>query len=238
MSRAIFPLSMLLAVTVVSCRGIHVEPGATTTSTRTISSFTKLDVANGFEVIVVPDGTEEVKIEAPEGYQRYITAVVQDGTLQIDFDQRINEDDDLPKRATVHTKSLDAITVSGGCRLTATATLHATRLSVQSSGGSRLSLPLAVDNLSCTTSGGSTLTLTGEAGKLADYECSGGSTVHAFELSTGATSIEASGGSTVEIQTTGSLNVEGSGSSRILYRGTPASLASEMSGGARIISSK
>lgn len=226
------PLGILLSTVMISCGDISVTPGNTTTTARTVSGFTKLDVANGFEVTIIPDGTESASIEAPEGYQPYINTVVEAGTLKVYFDDRVDANEAAPKRATIHVKSLDGISVSGGCRVTATDTLRSSNFTLEASGGSSLTLLIAMDLFGANASGGSIITLSGTASGVT-FGASGGSTVHAFDLLAEVILISASGGSTLEVQASGPITINASGGSHIYYKGTLESV--HLSGGSEAI---
>jgi len=229
-------VAALCLATLVSCDGtvdtITVAPGAPVVQNRAVGNFTKLAASHGFEVTITPDSVNEVRIEAPEGYQPYITAVVENDQLRITVDEKLDDDESLPRRAMLRVRTLHDISLSGGCRVTATDTLRTTFLSLLASGGSTLTLPVAADVIDCQMSGGSSLTLSGRDSVLiTDY--SGGSTLHAFNLLSKLALVHVSGGSTMEVRTTEGVDVEGSGGSKVYYHGPLRT--TKLSGGAEVI---
>src|SRR5512133_607147 len=78
-------LVVLIAFAITSCDdpAVSVTPGATVTSERSIREVYALNVGDGFAVDVMVGDTEALKIEAPEGYQQYITSEVRAGRLLI-----------------------------------------------------------------------------------------------------------------------------------------------------------
>ena len=107
------------------------------------------------------------------------------------------------------------------------------------SGGSEIYSPEAVTATTAafTLSGGSKLTLNGSCDK-ADIVCSGGSRCYAYGFDTAAATVDISGGSALEITVSESLTGDNSGGSHIRYKGVPARLNVNNSGGSTTSAAK
>lgn len=222
----------LIGLATLSACEKSVDPGNTIIQTRPVESFTRIDVSGGFEVMITGGAADEVKVEAPEGYQSYIHTDFHAGKLQVYVEDRVSSNFS-PKRLILTMKSLEGIEASGGCRVTGNGTFQADHMSIDVSGGTHVTLAMETGVLDCGASGGSQLDLSGSA-DAASENFSGASELHAFTLETTSTTIDASGGSTLDVRAKGSLHVDASGGSVIAYKGRPA-IVQTLSGGSKLI---
>jgi len=223
----------LALMTLASCGDISVTPGKTVTTTRSAQNFSRIDVSDGFDVEIAVGAVEELRVEAPEGYQQYINTAVSGGRLRIWLQDNVSGNFS-PRRILLRVKSLEEIEASGGCGITMTDTLRGETFAIASSGGSRFTMPLAVGSVHCGASGGSVLKLSGTAGSLVINNFSGGSRLRGFDLSAADVTVHASGGSNLEVRASDHLEVNASGGSEIYYRGHPG-MTINLSGGSRVI---
>lgn len=247
-------LAALCSICLAACNDSGVTPGNTTTTTRGVKDFTRLDVSHGFEVVITRDTIESLTIEAPEGWQSRIRTYVSEGTLHINIEDNIFSGEFSPRKAYVHMKSLAGVEASGASKVSSIDTFSAGTFAMQGSGGSSINLRLAAGTIRCeagggtsftiggaaqtitvaSCSGGSRITVNGTADYLSVEECSGGSEVHAFDLPTGTAAVDASGGSSVDLRAANELNASASGGSTVRYKGHPR-ITQDMSGGSRLV---
>jgi hypothetical protein len=238
----LLPASVLAALALSSCARIFshgrlpVTPGSTTTVSREITDFRRLDVSDGFEVTIVKGDVEALQVTIPEGYLPYLQTSVDAGTLRIGIDDKVGNHF-APKRALLTMRSLEGIVSSGGSSIVSGDTIRGTDFSVSLSGGSQMRFPLAVGTFNCESSGGSKLNLFGTATISRITHFSGGSELYAFDLASSMTAIGSSGGSLLQVRASNNLNVDASGGSTIYYKGSPRKSYTEISGGARVIDS-
>ena len=105
------------------------------------------------------------------------------------------------------------------------------------SGGSRATLSASCGTATVNCSGGSELTLNGSCDR-ADIVCSGGSRCYAYGFDAAAAKVDISGGSALEITVSESLTGDNSGGSHIRYKGVPARLNVNNSGGSTTSAAK
>jgi hypothetical protein len=207
--------------------------GPPVTVEREVAGFTSIDVASGFEIELVRDSIDGLSIEAPEDALAHITSKVVDRTLHVELDG-VLVGSFSPKRLIIRARSIDGISLSGGCRLTSTREIASSTMRLEESGGSRIDMRLKASRTDVASSGGSQLTLHGTTDVLSIDGISGGGTVEAFDCPARESSVDASGGSRVETRASERLTVSASGGSIVAYKGRPA-ITSDLSGGSRIV---
>ncbi len=237
-----------------SCRtnGIELDERNVITQTRDLGSFNRFEVHNGFEVTLVQGATESITIEAPEAYLPYIHIKIQNGTLILELDDNIDEDNHAHKKAILTFKTLRGIDGSGGSYLTCNdsivssdfdidlsggsechLTLGAETLTFETSGGSEMTLALSAEEIRGGGSGGSVLFLSGHGKNFRLRGLSGGSIMRAFSLQMAQADLELSGGSIAELTVLDALTVSASGGSAVRYKGNPT-ITEDLSGGSSI----
>ncbi|MBK6750119.1 MAG: DUF2807 domain-containing protein [Acidobacteria bacterium] len=185
--------------------------GNIVTEKREVSGFKSVDVGGVFQVEIVAQKEFGVEVEADDNLIGLIQTRVDGDTLRIESDKRLKSSS--PIKIRISAPKIDGLQVSGAANVTANG-LNSESLKIESSGGSRV-------------------TVAGEAVKLT-VESSGGARVNAGGLSTVDANIEGSGGSSVEVSVTGDLRSDISGGARVTYSGTPANIVTNKSGGARV----
>lgn len=229
-------LVVLIAFAITSCDdpAVSVTPGATVTSERSIREVYALNVGDGFAVDVTVGDTEALKIEAPEGYQQYITSEVRAGRLLIGLDPKVRNDNFGPRKAHLTIVALGNITASGASIVESSDTIRGAGLSVEATGASRIKVPVRVGGVSCSAREGSVVSLGGIADHMSISSFSGASQLAGFDLATVGIAMIVSGSSRLEVRASGTLDVVASGASTIYYKGHPT-ITSNLSDGSTII---
>jgi hypothetical protein len=128
---------------------------------------------------------------------------------------------------------LISLSASGGSNVKGEGTIAADELDISTSGGSDLALKVDADSLEISTSGGSDMTVSGSTDRVR-VQTSGGSDLHAGDLEAKEANLTSSGGSDIEITVLERLTATASGGSDIQYRGDPAYVDINDSGGADV----
>ena len=106
-------------------------------------------------------------------------------------------------------------------------------LEFECSGATKINLHLNASKLDCDFSGASNLSLEGSA-QLLNIDISGASKVNASDFVVKNCNIDCSGASYIAIHVTDKLRAEGSGASKISYKGNPSIVESDMSGASKM----
>lgn len=215
MKRIIFLLPLCLLV--LSCSKYYGEP--MTQEFALGSSYSKIDISNGFDV-TVSDEVDNVVITVGEEVMDRVVVKVNNNTLIIDFKWGTNYWGDataiIPAGVAV-----DEIDLSGGSILAGVA-LYGADADLSLSGGSKYTGSADVSELEINMSGGSEATLTGISQQSMDIELSGGSILSAYGLMIPEVEGDMSGGSVAHVTCCTSLEVNLSGGSELTYGVTDA----------------
>jgi hypothetical protein len=202
--------------------------------TRDLTGFNAVAVGGGIDLFVRQGQPFRVEVAAADGHLDEIVTEVIDGRLEIRR-KRPPGFLDWGDRGTVSVvlPALVGLTASGGSDLEAEGTVSGDTLTVVASGGSDVTIAVAVTQLEVTVSGGSDVQLSGSAGS-ARVQSSGGSDLNASRLMANAAEVDSSGGSDLSIAVRDALVANASGGSDVSYTGKPSSVRVNASGGGDI----
>lgn len=202
----------------------------TVKSERKVAGFHEIAIHTAFEIDIRHGNRPQVVVEAPKEIQKFISASVRNGRLEVGIPGHHNTNGPLKLHLT--TDQLSDIELTGACQLISKETWKANRMRVSLSGASQLRAPLEVASLDLTLTGASQAKLSGKAG-IVRLSTTGGSQFSGYKLSTGIAQVDAQGASTVEMDVAKSLAASATGASSIHYRGVK-SAKSSVSGAATI----
>lgn len=200
---------------------------------RPVKNFNKIEVSGGFNVILSQGTVEKLTVEADDDILPKIITEVKGGTLIIKLENNTWNKDIKNLTAELTFINLDGIDVSGAVKITGTNPMKFSALEIDGSGATKINLNLSATSLICDFSGASEITFKGNAPEF-KVDLSGASNLEALEFLTRKCSIECSGASDARVYATESLDVEGSGASKITYTGNPTNVDSDMSGASKI----
>jgi len=206
---------------------------------RTVEAFRAVHAGGGIDVFLTQGPTAAVVVEAPAATLAHIRTTVQNGTLEIGWEQGESWKKLLATRANgkvnvyVTCPQLTGLSVSGGSDAKGETPFITDNLKLSASGGSDVRLAVTAQSLSASASGGGDIYLTGTAERQA-VSVSGGSDYHAFALQSTTADVEASGGSDIELTVSGELSSVSSGGSGVRYKGAARVVKSQASGGGGI----
>ncbi len=185
---------------------------------RDVTSFTSIDVSNGFDVIISQGSDCSVEVEADENLQSIIITKVKGGVLYIYTKENIRR---AKKRSIyISFENLKSLKVSGAVDLESAGVINSSKMTVECSGASDVELYLHVGSLRLDVSGASDLELEGETDYL-DADVSGASDIDAFQLYADKVIVKASGASNIKVHALSSLEAKSSGASDVIYKGNP-----------------
>jgi hypothetical protein len=208
--------------------------GAQNKETRALSEFTSITVGGGIDLFLRQGEPLRVLVSAPNRELKEIVTEVTDGKLEIrrrhppaflDWGDRGFVSIILPE--------LTALSASGGSDVETEGAFSGDALEVVASGGSDMTIDVAVTNLDVTASGGSDVQLRGTTGS-ARVQASGGSDLDASRLTVDDAEVQSSGGSDISIAVRNKIVANASGGSDISYTGQPGTVNVNTSGGSGV----
>lgn len=233
-------LSTLLLTAGCSSEGDLLGPrvrgvGPTETETRSVGSFSRLELKIDAEVILTQGPQREVRVEAQRNILDVLETEIDGDQLQIEYGHaRVVGHD--PVRVYVTAPTLDELEVSGSGELrTAAPWLAANqslRVKVSGSGDADLTLT-AADGLRTAISGSGEVKLHGAASSN-NVTISGSGKVSAYDLSTQDTYVSISGSGKAYVTAARTLSTDISGSGSVYYHGNPT-VSSRISGSGKVV---
>ena len=190
----------------------------TVTENRFDESFTGVSIGSVFKVFLSQGDAFSVEVTADEEHMEFIETVVKEGILHIDYTRRVRNLRGLAVRITAPEYAF--IGAGGASEVHSEQRLEAPTVELSVLGASKMNIDLKTGELTTNTSGASSITLKGEAGK--HYlAASGVSSVRAYNLETHTTVVSSSGSSSVHITVMETITADASGTSSITIRGNP-----------------
>jgi hypothetical protein len=233
MRRAVLPLLILGCIVLAAALAWWTlnrggGGGTVVTETRTVDTFSKLDVTGSMELTLVPAAREEVAVEAAPSVQSQVRVRTEGSTLRISGGETrrwwhsilgSGRGGPAPK-VTVRFKKLEAISLAGTVRMTA-AKLDADTLRIAAAGGSTVRIDdLNARALKLSGAGALKATL---AGKVVDQDISisGAGEVHAEQLASENAKVSVSGAGSIVLRVEKKLTASISGAGSVEYYGDP-----------------
>jgi len=217
--------AVLVAVLLTSgllfgCGGLVRGSGNLDTQEMEFSGFTRIEASHGFEVEITQSDSYSVIITADDNlFDDHITVSKAGDTLKIRLCSNYLYTS-VTLRAKVIMPALYKLGLSGGSTASISGFSSSHDFSAQLSGGSWVNGDIAAADADFDLSGGSTVTLTGSADDLV-VKGSGGSQLDLEAFSVDNADINLSGGGRATVNLDGTLDVNLSGGSKVLYIGEP-----------------
>ena len=211
-------LGLVIAFTLNSCINTIDGNGNVTKEQRAVSSFNKIDISGGYEVLINQGSEERLELEVDENLLEYIETETRKNTLYISSKKQIGSASSLKLYITV--VDVEDIDVSGAIELKNKGTYKTANLEIDISGAADIDLDVDVENLNMDISGASETTLSGNARNF-EIEISGAGELQAKKLKTRNTTIDISGAGSAIVNVKKTLNVSVSGSGSVKYKGSP-----------------
>lgn len=193
------------------------------------TSFDKISSSSGITVIVEQGSPTTIEVETDDNIQQYVITKVENGTLIVKVEGNIHTES--PINVSIKMPIITGLESSSGSTISSKNTLRGTEISLTTSSGSEIEAVLEYEKVSCDSSSGSNITVSGKALNL-QTSTSSGSEINAEELASNEIIADASSGSFTNVKPIVKLNGTASSGSSITYYQTPKTLIkTESSGG-------
>lgn len=204
---------------------------------REVKDYDAIQISDGID-LYISYGEEAIAVSAAEiKYRDKIITIVDKGVLHISYDDKgISWNTKRNLKAYVSFKKLRALAASGGSDVTVEGSIKSNKFTIDISGGCNFNGRVEVEHLIIDQSGGSDVTINGQAKKVS-INASGGSDFNGYALLSEYCVAEASGGSDIEITASKEISAKASGASDISYKGN-ASLKESRSSGASSVNKR
>jgi hypothetical protein len=219
----IFLAAAFFAIIFTSCHfvtGKRVNGnGVVKSETRSVGSFSSVDVSGGIDVYVKQDSVASVRVEADENLLEYVHINTDNGTLEIKEERGFNLQSSKGIKVYVSGPSFKHFEASGACGIYSENKISSSNdISMNATGASSITMELHAPNVKADLTGASHIRLNGET-KTFSADGSGASGLKCFELMTEETDVEISGASHAEVFASVKLDLHASGASTVKYKG-------------------
>ncbi|WP_374400333.1 head GIN domain-containing protein [Flavobacterium sp.] len=229
---------LLLTLSITSCNGnLNLIDGIdgsgnVVTEKRNIETpFTKIQASTGVEVILEQGSPSEVEVEVDDNLMKYIVTRVENGTLIVKIDGNINTMESAIVR--VKTKTIEGLESSSGASIKTINKLSGTSLALKTSSGSTIQADLEYEKVSCESTSGSEIKVSGKALTL-DTKSSSGSEIDAKDLAANEITAQSTSGSNTTVNPIVLLNAKASSGSSIDYIKEPKKVIKEETSGGSV----
>ncbi|MBL0102376.1 MAG: DUF2807 domain-containing protein [Bacteroidetes bacterium] len=217
-NRILFLVFISIGISACSDNWCGVEGvGPIETQNRYLSSFDGVDLELSGNVRVTQDSVFSVEVTTYSNYHSLIQTYVRNGTLVIDSDKSLRDDD---VRIEIHLPYLEYLSVGGSGSIVTTNYFNASYVKLQIAGSGKIDFAGSLSFADALISGSGDIYLNGHAtnGKMT---ISGSGNIHAFPLTVLSNKVTISGSGNVETSVTSNLEVTISGSGDVYYMGYP-----------------
>lgn len=229
---------LLLTLSITSCNGNlnlidGIEgSGNVITEKRNIESpFTKIQASTGVEVVLEQGAPSEIEVEVDDNLMKYIVTKVENGTLIVKIDGNINTMENAIIR--VKTKTIEGLESSSGASIKTINKLSGTSLTLKTSSGSTIQADLEYEKVSCESTSGSEIKVSGKALAL-ETKSSSGSEIEAQELAANEILAQSTSGSSTTVNPIVLLIAKASSGSSIDYVKEPKKVVKEETSGGSV----
>lgn len=228
LSKTTFTLVMIISLITVLAAGAFAGK-----QDRQVANFSEIEISSTIKVVLTQGSTEKLTLEGDDEMLERVISEVRENTLIIKLKDGTYKKTSQKVTAHLNFKNLSRIDLSGAVTLTGNNSMKFNDLNLDCSGATKIDMNMTANKLDADFSGASTLTLEGNVQTL-DLDISGASKVEASSFIAKNCYLDCSGASTVTIHVTDKLRAEGSGVSKISYKGNPAVVETNMSGASKV----
>jgi hypothetical protein len=226
----------LMGFILISCNenfntGIQGSGNITKEKRAIATSFDKIASSSGVTVIVEQGSPTSIEVETDDNIQQYVITKVENGTLVVKVEGSIHTES--PINVTVKMPTITSLESSSGSTISSKNTLRGTEITLTTSSGSEIEAVLEYEKVSCDSSSGSNITVSGKALNL-QTSTSSGSEIDAEELAANEITSDASSGSFTKVKPIVKLKGSASSGSSINYYQKPRTLIKEESSGGSV----
>jgi hypothetical protein len=223
--------TLILAAALLPLLGVMASAGQTITENRPVGNFASIRASGGYTIYLTQDSTVSLKLEGEkDDVARVVTEVV-NGALVIKHKSGIRlfsfDHDDV--KVYIGFKDINAIELSGSNDLIGQKSLRFKDLGIEVSGSGDIDLDLQAAKVDADLSGSGDLSLKGSSDELI-VDASGSSDIKCLDLKAKKVALSISGSGDAQLDVSGELKIEISGSGDVKYRGNPVKVNQSVSG--------
>lgn len=213
---------LLFSVFSLSCYAQRITGnGNIQSQMRETGNFHKIDCSGTFHVFLTQGNETQVKVETDENLLPYVITEVNGNTLDLKIKKDISVNPSKSIKVYITLPELDALNVSGVCKVQSQNTLQSDHLKIGVSGTADMDLKISTASLKTAISGTAKMNLQGKA-TFAEFQISGSGNVMADNLIADNTEAHISGMGKLHVNAQKKLKVSISGMGKIWYKGNPA----------------
>lgn len=195
--------------------------GPVVSQTRTVGTFTGIDLRSDADIVVSLGDKPEVKVEAQQNILDILRTDVHGESLRIEYVGNPNIGNHELVKIYVTTPMLRETNVSGSGSISSAATWKSETLHGDISGSGNLDLRVSgTRDVNVTVSGSGGVNLAGDAVG-STLNISGSGNFRSFDLSAQDVNVSISGSGSADVTASRKLSASISGSGSVRYRGTP-----------------
>lgn len=207
-----------------------VGEGPTTTTDRTVTAFSSIDVSVPAEVYYYTGAVYNVQIQAQQNITDLIETSVSGSTLQVKFNRNNVNIKSNRVRINITAPDVNSIRMSGSGNVYMPVRMEADDFKLSLSGSCNATLDTLVANsFHSAISGSGNITVQHGSAQDVQVEISGSGNVNIAGLVATNVTTHSSGSGNVKVTATDKLDVHISGSGRVYYKGSP-DISTEISG--------
>ncbi|WP_316636305.1 head GIN domain-containing protein [uncultured Flavobacterium sp.] len=194
--------------------------------------FKNIEVSNAIDLVVQQSDSTEIVVEADDNLQKEIETKVENGTLIIrcKFSSFRNI---TSKKVTVKMPVINKLNASSASSVMSKNIIQGQDIELETSSAATMDVNVESDNISCTSSSGSSITIAGKSLKTV-ARASSGASVNAGKLIANEIEADASSGGSLEVHPVLSLKAGASSGGSINYNNAPKTIEKTSSSGGSI----
>ncbi len=202
---------------------------AQNTETRDLSSFSRIQVSEAINVILISGSTEKARIEARGLDLDEVVTDISGDKLRIELRRGSHRNIDVT--VWVNYKYLEVVSVSSAATVQTENVLKSEKLRIEASSAGDASLEIDTDNLRVSVSSSADVTISGRA-MFQDVSVSSAGDYRAYDLECEEAEVSASSSGSAKVFASKRIDASASSAGSIRYRGEPGKVhVSSSSGG-------
>lgn len=229
---------LLFTITLISCNGNYNVIGGIEGSGNVVrekrnleASFTKIKASTGIQLLLEQNSPSKVEVEVDDNLMKYIITKVENGTLIVKIDGNINSMKSVIVRVVM--PNIESLETSSGSSIKAVEKISGNTMVMKTSSGSSIEGEIEYEKVSCESTSGSKIKVSGKALAL-DTKSSSGSEIDAKDLAANEITAQSTSGSSTIINPILLLNAKASSGSSINFVKEPKKVVKEESSGGSI----
>lgn len=203
--------------------------GNIVTKSRTVTSFTKLNVSGHFNITLIKGNGTTLEIKAEDNLIDYITTEVKDGKLTIEFDKKYKYRTNKSITILVNFELLNSIALAGSGEIIGKDLIDSDNLVLSLAGSGKVKLDVSCTDLTSNIAGSGNIDLSGKT-DVFNGNISGSGNIEAQALHASIVNTKIAGSGNIKVYAANEIHAQTSGSGNIIYYGDPTIIKANSSG--------